>query len=705
MSIGRRLGLGRTAGLTVWTTAGPRILARDDVWVALGLLVALAAAWRVVATPGHIIHGDLASPYITEFWIRPYTSAWDTSLGSNLISIIRTYTYLPWGLAIQAFGLSAEAAAKFHWLSWHLLAFPAGYFGGRLLIGPEIRASHPVAVRLGLALAGLFWALNPWTLARWEQLGVHVSAVMLPLFFGFVVTATLARGSRARAQRALAAAATLGLALSTSPHYLAIGFALGLGWFAYAAATTRGSRRAILTPAAVFVGGFALFAGFILVPYVVAVLAGSPTGPEYLHSDWRLSQHWPLSSVGNVLTLTGQDSGGWGLRPAIAGELPGWRMAALVPPALLALACWRLAGRRQVLGYAAIVGGAMALLQIAANAEVTRQAYALVATDIPLGWTLRDPYKLTGALALAYLPGIAAGPVVFARLAPRRLPGLGVIQTAALVLALTVYMLPGVASTILSEKAFFVPERFPASFFTTMAEIDRRNADTASRTLLPLWQYRDPEWSSHNSVMHAIELFGITTPFVSGTTSVGRRLRGIVADAAPNAADELRAHGVARVLVPTDSADGRRLVQRLRQIAGLEVDFARDYYEVFRTVEPPYPWVYEAGPVELAWRREGANRLVIDVPPAGERAREILTQEFWDSLWTAELPRHNATVERSARGLLSVRLEPGASGTLVLEYGLQRALIAGHATTWAGLAAWAAWTLWPRRPWRSGLRP
>ena len=492
--------------------------------------------------------------------------------------------------------------------------------------------------------------------------------------------------------------------MSTSPHYMAIGVLVGLGWFVYAAVTARGPRRPIMATAAVFLSGYVVFAAFILVPYVVANVAGSPTGPQYLHPDWELIPRWPWSPVENILNLTGQDSGGWGLRPAIAGALPGWRMTALVPLALLALACWRLAGRRQVVGYAAIVGGLMVLLQIAANADVTRQAYTAVGTDFPLGWTLRDPYKLTGALALAYLPGIAAGPAIFARLAPRRPPSVSVIQTAALGLALTVYMSPGVVSTILGEKAFFVPERFPASFFTTVAEIDRRNADTASRTLVPLWQYRRPEWSAHGSPMHAIEEFAITTPYVTGDTPVGRRLRGVVTEAAATAADELRAHGVARVLVPTDTVDGRWLAQRLRQTAGLDLDFTQDYYEVFQTVEPPYPWVYAAGPVELAWRREGAHRLVINVPPSGEPARQILTQEFWDPLWTAELPHHDATVERSARGLLSVRVGPGASGALVLEHGLQRVLIAGHATTWAGLAAWAAWTLWPRRPWRSGLR-
>ena len=160
--------------------------------MAFGLLVTLAAALRVVSTPGEIIQGDLGYPFASEFWTRPYISAWDTSYGSGLYNVIRTYTYVPWGYVVQAFGLSTEVAGKFHWLSWHLLGFVAGYVGARLLLGPEIRAAHPVAVRIGLVMAGLFWALNPWTLARWEQLGVHLSSVMLPLVIGLVCVPRLA---------------------------------------------------------------------------------------------------------------------------------------------------------------------------------------------------------------------------------------------------------------------------------------------------------------------------------------------------------------------------------------------------------------------------------------------------------------------------------------------------------------------------------
>ncbi|MCY4111674.1 MAG: hypothetical protein OXF96_07000, partial [Chloroflexi bacterium] len=137
-------------------------------------------------------------------------------------------------------------------------------------------------------------------------------------------------------------------------------------------------------------------------------------------------------------------------------------------------------------------------------------------------------------------------------------------------------------------------------------------------------------------------------------------------------------------------------------------EFSEGFYQVFRTVDPPYPWVYEMDserPVELSWRRDGMHRLVIDVPPGPPAPREIIVQEFWNPLWAAHLPDHATSLERSAQGTLSVRLAPGAHGPLVVEYGVQRALVAGHAVTWAGLIAWAGWTLWPRRPRRSRGRP
>ena len=679
----------------------PQTLERDSVWVALGLLVALAAAWRVLATPGEIIQGDLGYPFAGEFWTRPYTSAWDTSYGSSLVSVLRTYTYMPWGLVVQAFGLSAEVASKFHWLSWHLLGFLAGYVGMRMLVGPELRTSHPVAVRVGLVLAGLSWALNPWTLARWEQLGIHISAVMLPLFLGLVVAATRAPDARSRAQRALAAAVTLAFAVSTSPHYLAIGLLVGLGWFAYAVVTAQDRRRTILVPAAAFLGGFAVFAAFILVPFLVTAAAGSPTGPRYAVGTDVQPVLESRQSIINTLTLTGHTFFGQGLKPEPTA-LPGWRLAALLPAALLALAFWRQPSQRRVLGYAAIVGGVTAFIQIASHADATRPTYLAVVENAPLGWALREPDKLSGALALAYLPGLALAPATFARYAPPRLPAAGTIQTAVLGLLLAAFLVPGIHRMLWDDRGLsLVPERFPASFRTVPAEIDRRNAAGASRTLLAVWPLRFPEWSSSSRVLHAIEALAVTTPYATDNSLAGDRLVTLLAADAPNMVDTLRAHGVARVLVPTGTTRGRDLAQQLRQTDGLALEMTADYYEVFRTVAPAYPWVYEegpAGPVELPWRREGMHRLVVDLPPSGERAREIATQEHWDPLWTVYLPHYAATVEPSEQGLLRVRAEAGASGRLVLEYGLHRALVAGHAIAWAGLFAWGAWTLWPYRP-------
>lgn len=678
-----------------------RLLAGDIVWVALGLILTLAAGWRVVATPGEIIQGDLGYPFASEFWTRRFSSAWDTSYGTGLVNVMRTYTYVPWGVVVQAFGLSTEIAGKFHWLSWHLLAFLAGYAGTRMLVGGGLRRRHPVALRVGLVLSGLFWALNPWTLARWEQLGVHISAVLLPLLFGLVVAATREPDTRARIQRALAAAATLAFAVSTSPHYMATGLLVGLGWFVFAATTDQDRRRKILAPAVAFLGGFAVFAAFTLVPFLVTAAAGSPTGPRYAEGTDVQPVLASGQSIVNTLTLTGHTFFGAGLRPDPAA-LPGWRVAALLPAALIGLILWRQPDQRRILAYAAIIGGVTAFVQIASHSDATRRTYLAVVADAPLGWALREPDKFSGALALAYLPGLALAPAVFARDAPRRVPALAAMQTVVFGLLLTAYMLPGIHRMLWDHQALsLVPERFPASFQTVPAEIDRRNADGASRTLLAVWPLRFPEWSDSSRVLHAIEALAVTTPYAADNSLIGDRLSELLEADDPNLVSTLRVHGVSRILVPTGTSRGRQLAQRLGRTRGLESEYSEGYHEVFRTVDPPFPWVYEegsSGPVALPWKREGMQRLVIQLRESESQARRIVTQEYWDPLWAADLPNYAATVEASDSGLLSVRTEAGASGRLVLTYGLHRALIAGHAITWSGIAAWMTWMLWPSWP-------
>lgn len=697
-----------SSGLEFSARRVQRVFAHDAAWILLGLLVVVAVAWRVVATPGELIVEDREYPLAPEFWLRRITNAWDTSNGSSLQFFPRTYTDAPWGLAVQAFGLSTEVAGKFHWLSWHILGFLAGYFGARLLVGPETPTRNQVAVRVGCLLAGLFWALNPWGLVRWDHLHLRVSTVMLPLYLGLLVAATRAHTPRARAHRALAAAAILAFAVSASPHYMAIGTLSGLGWLVYAFVTARGARRLVAVTAAVFVAGYVTLAAFILIPFVVASAAGSTTEPHYLSDSREITVTKPFQSMSNVFTLTGHQSGGWDLRPSDADALPGWRMAGLVPAALLAFALWRVPDHRRVLGYGALLAGLTALLQIAAYAEATHPAYRALATNAPFGWAIKNQDMLTGALALAYLPGIALAPTAFIRAVPRGRLIVGSVQTAALGVALAVYMWPAIDWALLDEKGRIVPERFPASFYSVPAEIDRRNASGATRTYLAGWEHRYPDWSANNRILQDIEGLAVTTPYTGRFLPTGSYLASLLEGDTSNLVDALRARGVARVLVPTGTPRGRDLVQRLHRTTGMELDFAEDYHEVFRTVDPPYPWVYEqrpAGPTGLPWRREGMHRLVIDVPPGLDEPREIVTQEYWDPLWTAQLPGHEAAVERSELGLLSVRLGPGASGPLVLEYGLQRALIVGHAISWAGLLAWAVWSVWPKLPWRPRAYP
>ncbi len=706
MPLGRRV---RASGAASSTARAQRVLAHDMVWIALGLLIAFAVAWRVVATPGELIVGDREYPFAAELWLQKFVSAWNTSNGTTLITTSRTYADAPWGIIVWTFGLSTEVAGKFHWMSWHLLGFLAGYFGARLLVGPKTRTAHPVAVRAGLLLAGLFWILNPWILVRSEQLHVWVSVLMLPLFLGLLVSATRSPSLRARVQRALAAAAILAFAISASPHYMAIGALAGAGWLAYTVVTTPGPRRPILTTAAVFVVGYAVFAAFVLVPFVVASLGDSATEPVYLTTNQSLPVARPVKSVANTLTLIGERSLDTFQQPSVPGALPGWRLAALIPAALLVLALLRLPDHRQVLGYAVVLGCVTALFQIATFHDATRPTYLELMADSPFGWVVTEPGKLSGPLALAYLPGIALAPVVFTRDAPRRFPIFGSMQTVAIGVGLVVYVLPTLNWTLLDESALNVPVRFPSSFRTAPAEIDRRNAAETSRTFLAIIpDSRYPEWASQPLVIHNPEIAAITTPIVHRWTAMGESLRDLVISESPELVAALRSRSVARVLLPTGTPDARAIAERLHQTDGLELEFSEGHFQSYRTVDPPYPWVYEVdpgGPVELSWRREGMHRLVIDVPPGPPTPREIVVQEYWDPLWAAHLPDHETSLSRSAQGSLSVRLAPGAHGPLVVEYGLQRALVAGHAVTWAGLIAWAGWTLWPRRPRRFRGRP
>ena len=100
--------------------------------------------------------------------------------------------------------------------------------------------------------------------------------------------------------------------------------------------TARGAWRPAAAAAAMFLSGYLVLAAFILVPFIVTAIAGSPTGPRYALGIDVEPVLGSRQSIINTLTLTGHTFFGPALKPEPTA-LPGWRLAALLPAALLVL--------------------------------------------------------------------------------------------------------------------------------------------------------------------------------------------------------------------------------------------------------------------------------------------------------------------------------------------------------------------------------
>lgn len=537
-------------------------------WV-LGFLVVFVVWSPLLLVPGELFQRDLIYPWFGEDALLDFHPL----LGRDGLPALGHLTlmplYLPAVGIAQVFNLDGTAVIRIVIVQIVAVAY-TGAFIAFLTLAGNVRWS----TISGAIVAGIFASTNPWVVARVEHLGLLAGYAFVPLAIAAIVTAERRQSWRM--------ATVTGIALSgiaISPHYV-----IYMGLIGIAGAILvllRGPRRTInigvLQRIGVALLVFITLEAYAVTPFISSSLLAEGLPNELIASD--LAVRSPDAPLIDAITLTSNPQWATKLRPIGLSPLV-WRGLALIPmTALLLVVISRFQRKTALL----LLVAAFATTAIVAWADsgYGRPVLETVISSIPGGRSLREPDKLLGLSAHAQAWGLGAV-VTLLWSASSQAHWVKLTSTTALVIILTSIILPATDRLLWTENVSgWRPTRLPNGYASVLETV-RADSD-AIRVAVFERGARTPDWDPTRILRHvatrSISAQSVVSERVASVSKGMELLRNLHPD---ELLTVLRAEGVNRVLITTDTKDGRDLASRLTTEANVTMIDQSDWLTYVR---------------------------------------------------------------------------------------------------------------------------
>ncbi len=574
----------------------------------VGLLAVLVAWGPLIVIPGELFQRDLIYPWFGEDTFLDFHPLLAPDGVAALGHLTLMPLYAPAIGVAQLFGLDGTAVIRLVLIQIAVVAYSGAFVAFVTLAGHGRRG-----VALGALVAGVFAAVNPWAIARIEHVGLLAGYAFTPLAVAAVVAA-----ERRRSWRMAAVAGVAMVGVAVSPHFLI--YAAGIGFVGAAIGLLRApgwhARRGLLQRIGVGLLAFGALEAYALAPLISAgwLSAGLPGELTAAPSDLAVREAGAPTL--DAITLTANPQWHAAMRP-VGLPAVAWRGLALVPAAALAAAVsgrWR----RTAIPLVAIVVAVSAFVVWADSGQARTLLEGLVSA-VPGGRGLREPDKLLGLSALAQAWGLGAAAAVAWTLTGRA-RWAGLAANAALAVLLAALIVPAAGRFLWTDGVTgWRPAPLPAGYASVLATV---RADAAAERVAVFERgERVPDWDDTRVLRH------VATRAVRPGSLIGDRVasvskglelaRGLESDAM---LDVLRAEGVDRVLVATDSESGRELAALLAAESGVTTLDRSEWLTYARIaseapiVQTASAWSTVSGARGVAAARMGTAPLVMDGP-------------------------------------------------------------------------------------------
>jgi hypothetical protein len=654
-------------------------------WVVIGLVVVAAVWTKLITLPGELLQRDLEYPLVADYVLDDFYPMLASDGRSALGHMSLTPVMGLVGLLLEGIGGTSGAMIRGLVVGQSLAAFVSMYFLFQLVA--ERDATRVLPGRAGGLAAGLFYALNPWALARVEHLGLLIGYSLLPLVLGLALLAVRRRSAR------LAVGASLAFWFAAaSPHYLVFTTAIlaALALYYLIGARTWGAARLLIRLGAVGLTTIVGLEMFLVLPALSSSWLSGGLPAEISAGADDLAIGGGAVSWLEIVTLTSNAVWSDAMRPG--GQAAwAWMLVALLPAGCLV---WvSVFGRPRVRVGILLLALAMAVVavEVLVAGEAGSGATGFVISRIPGGRALREPDKLSGLLALAFAWGVggAVGMLVQSFKVPARRTGEGlvvVVLLGALVLAVTAMLAPAIRYFLWTEEvANWLPHSWPTGYERPLAAL--RDAEGVTRTVVFERDERVPIWDETRVLRQPVSrsLAGVpTVGWRHGGSSVF--LSGLLQLDGADLVGAVRLTGADRLLVVHDTREGAELNERVARTGEFEVLVADEYATLYSSGEVFVGSGYAAGGWWPVYGLNGAASGAVGAEPA-----LLVVADAGASGCPAEL----AALPMIGSTPVSGVLPPCASPDRLIQLRPELEEVGGWEATWgsaAGLSRWAGAT-------------
>ncbi len=635
-------------------------------WVILGLALVLAVWTKLLTMPGELLQRDLEYPLfatdVLDDFYPMLASDGRNALGHMSLTPIMGLV----GIALELFGGTSGAMIRGLVVGQSLAAFATMYFLFQLLAG-EVRKS-PAIANAGALAAGLFYALNPWAIARLEHLGLLFGYSLLPLVLGLAMLAV-----RRQSLRMAVGAGVAFWFAAASPHYLVFTTAILVGLATYHVLHSRSWEEAGLV-LRLGAGGVATIAGlemFLILPTLASSWLSGSLPAEIAASADDLAIGGSSGSLLGILTLTNNPVWSDDMRPGGQAEW-AWQMIGLLPAGALV---WVTGSRKFRPGVGVlllVVAVVIVTLEIRVQREAGSGISGFLISEVPGGRVLREPDKLSGLLALAFAWGLGGLVSVLAtsmkedtRRMTERLGALGLLAAAAI--AMLAIITPSIRHFLWTEGvANWLPEPWPAGYERPISAL--RAEDDPVRVIVFERDERVPLWDGTRVLRQPVSRSLAGVPVV-GWRHTGNSvfLSGVSRLGEGELASAFRGAGANRVLVVHDTREGVELDELVSASDDFAVLEEGQYATLYTIVEAPTGLGFAA----TSWRPVYGTNGVTAGEVGSNRAELIVVADARASGCPAQLELMPVVRVQQTGGALPpcspperlVRLRPDAEGT------------------------------------------